>query len=166
MSEKFDDVSLFLVRTFFIRENSEDRESISDVVEFVLISDGEPQQQPPFTINPGINDAWFNTDTAGQGFFIIVYPDLGIVFLSWFTFETSLPDESIPDNLGWAGHRWLTAVGPYSGGPAVLDIEFTTGGVFDSPEPKADQAPGGGTITLKFSVRVFAKDDNRNIGRL
>ena len=103
-----------------------------------------------FQINAGLNDAWFNKDTAGQGFFIIVFPDLGIVFLAWFTFETSLPDESIVANLGWAGHRWFTAVGSYSGDTTVLDIEFTSGGVFDSVEPKPDQISGGGTITVKF----------------
>jgi N-acetylneuraminic acid mutarotase len=107
---------------------------------------------PPagFRINAGHNDAWFFRDTAGQGFFIIVYPDLGLMFLSWFTFETSLPDDSIMANLGWAGHRWFTAVGPYSGDTAVLDIEFTSGGVFDSAEPKPDQVPDGGTVTVKF----------------
>jgi probable HAF family extracellular repeat protein len=106
---------------------------------------------PGFKINAGINDAWFNADTAGQGFFIIAFPDLKFMFLAWFTFETSLPDESIIANLGWAGHRWFTAGGFYSGDTAELEIEFTSGGVFDSIEPKVDQVQGGGTITVKFS---------------
>jgi probable HAF family extracellular repeat protein len=105
----------------------------------------------PFNINAGINDAWFNADTAGQGFFIIAFPDLKFMFLAWFTFETSLPDESIIANLGWAGHRWFTAGGSYSGDTAELEIEFTSGGVFDSIEPTVDQVQGGGTITVKFS---------------
>jgi plastocyanin len=104
-----------------------------------------------FQINRGINDAWFNSDTAGQGFFIIAFPDFGIVFLAWFTFETSLPDDTIIANLGWAGHRWFTAVGTFSGDTAVLDIEFTSGGIFDSVEPTPDQESGKGTITVKFS---------------
>jgi formylglycine-generating enzyme required for sulfatase activity len=103
-----------------------------------------------FGINAGISDAWFNSDTAGQGFFIVVYPDLGLVFLAWFTFETSLPDDSVIANLGWTGHRWLTAIGPYTGTTATLDIELTTGGVFDSPEPAVHQVAGGGTITVEF----------------
>ena len=114
----------------------------------IIVESAEPQA---FLINVGINDAWYNKDTAGQGFFLIVFPDLGLVFLAWFTFETPLPDESIVANLGWAGHRWFTAVGPYPGDTAVLEIEFTSGGVFDSVEPAVDQESGGGTITVKFS---------------
>jgi choice-of-anchor B domain-containing protein len=124
----------------------------------ILLSDGNQglfvlraELGNPFKINAGLNDAWFFKDTAGQGFFIIVYPDLKLMFLSWFTFETTLPDASILANLGWAGHRWFTAVGPYTGDTATLDIEFSSGGVFDSAEPGVEQIPGGGTITVTFS---------------
>jgi hypothetical protein len=33
------------------------------------------EDDQPIAINPGLNDAWFNPDTNGQGFFINVFPD-------------------------------------------------------------------------------------------
>ena len=32
----------------------------------------------------------------------------------------------------------------------MLDVELTSGGIFDSGEPAPDQAPGYGTITIVF----------------
>jgi len=90
-----------------------------------------------FTINSGLNDAWLNPDTAGQGFLIVVLPEAGIVFLAWFTYDTELPPEEAVANLGWSGHRWLTAQGPYDRDTAVLEVFLTEGGVFDSAEPPA-----------------------------
>lgn len=101
-------------------------------------------------INAGLNDAWYNPATAGQGFFITVFPDSGQVFLAWFTYDTERPPENVQATLGEPGHRWLTAFGPYSDNTAVLDVELTQGGVFDAAEPGPTQSPAG-TITLEFS---------------
>ena len=100
-------------------------------------------------INAGLNDAWFNPATAGQGFFIIVFPVIKAMFVAMFTFETELPDPSTMATLGWAGQRWFTAFGDYADNQAVLDIEITSGGVFDSPEPVVSQVPDG-TLTVEF----------------
>ena len=102
-----------------------------------------------FMINAGLNDAWLNTETLGQGFFITVFPEISSIFLAWFTYDTERPDESVTANLGEPGHRWLTAFGPYSGGTSVLSVEVTSGGVFDSPTPEVEQT-GDGTIVLDF----------------
>jgi hypothetical protein len=102
-----------------------------------------------FEINPGLNDAWYYPETTGQGFFITVFPNLELISLAWFTYDTERPAEDVEAFLGDAGHRWLTAVGPYSGDEAQLEITITTGGVFDSAEPEPDNAPGG-TIQLYF----------------
>jgi peptidyl-prolyl cis-trans isomerase A (cyclophilin A) len=102
-----------------------------------------------FSINPGLNDAWFNQDTNGQGFFIVVYPDVKTMFLSWFTFEVERPDESVPANLGEAGHRWITAQGSYSGNQAELDVYISRGGVFDQGTPVPEATPDG-TMTVEF----------------
>jgi hypothetical protein len=107
-------------------------------------------QAEGFPINPGLNDAWYNPDTPGQGFFINVFPNIGQVFLAWFTYDTERPDESVSAILGDPGHRWLTAFGAYAGDHAVLDIEVTQGGVFDAAEPEPAQDIDG-TITLEFS---------------
>ncbi len=58
--------------------------------------------------------------------------------------------ESIPAQLGEAGHRWLTAQGAYAGNQAVLDIHITRGGIFDASPPEPVQNADG-TITIEFS---------------
>ena len=88
-----------------------------------------------FTINAAISDAWFFTETAGQGFFIIVWEDSKLVFLAWFTYETERPPEDVMAILGEPGQRWLTALGPYEGDTALLDVFLSSGMVFDSAEP-------------------------------
>jgi endonuclease I len=103
-----------------------------------------------FQINAGLNDAWFNPATGGQGFFVSVFPNIGQIFLAWFTYDTERPPGDAQALLGEPGHRWLTAFGAYTNNKAVLDIEITQGGVFDSPEPRPTQDLDG-TITLEFS---------------
>lgn len=112
----------------------------------ITVQAAEPD---PFEINAGLNDAWFNPDTAGQGFFITVFPRRSSIFLSWFTYEVTRPDPNIPAQLGEAAHRWVTAFRPYSGDTATLEAELTTGGVFDTEIP-VTQVPDG-TITVKFN---------------
>ena len=102
-----------------------------------------------FTINAGLNDAWYYPGTDGQGFFITVFPDLELLSLAWFTYDTERPAEGVEANLGDAGHRWLTALGPFSGNQAQLEITITSGGIFDSAKPVPVNAPGG-TILLQF----------------
>jgi len=105
--------------------------------------------QQAFQINAGLNDAWYYQVTTGQGFFITVFPQLGYVSLAWFTYDTARPDAGVTANLGEPGHRWLNAVGPYSGNQAVLDVSYATGGIFDSPTTVEEV--GDGTIILTFS---------------
>jgi hypothetical protein len=102
-----------------------------------------------FAINAGLNDAWYNPATPGQGFFVTVYPDIGQVFLAWFTYDVERPPSDVEAILGDPGARWLTAFGPYVDNTAMLDIEITSGGVFDSAEPIPAQNSDG-TIFLEF----------------
>ena len=102
-----------------------------------------------FSIRAGLSDAWYNPDTAGQGFFLTVFPEIGQVFLAWFTFETEGVDVSQTANLGSAGHRWLTAQGPFSGAIATMEITITEGGVFDAAQP-APTHHADGTLLLEF----------------
>jgi len=103
-----------------------------------------------FLINPGLNDAWSNSETSGQGFFIVVYPVKGTMFLSWFTFEIERPDESVTALLGEPGHRWMTAQGKYAGNTAVLDIVLSQGGIFDAGTPPSVPSRYG-TMVVEFS---------------
>jgi hypothetical protein len=111
-----------------------------------ILAGSEPAE---FSINAGLNDAWYYPETDGQGFFITVFPNLEMISLGWFTYDTEPPAEGAEANLGDPGHRWLTAAGPYSGNQAQLDITITSGGIFDSAEPLPVNAPGG-TILLQF----------------
>jgi hypothetical protein len=108
-----------------------------------------PGDEPAFKINAGLNDAWFNPDTDGQGFFITVFEDIQLMFLAWFTYDTERPPEDFEANLGEPGHRWITAFGSYEGDTAELEIEITSGGVFDSAVPAVSQHTNG-TITVQF----------------
>lgn len=104
-----------------------------------------------FQINSAISDNWFEPATNGQGFFIIVWEESKYIFLSWFTYETERPPEDAMANLGEPGHRWLTAQGPYDGDTAVLDVNLSAGGVFDSEEPKVDDAVPVGEMVITWT---------------
>ena len=104
---------------------------------------------PSININAGLNDAWYNPMTDGQGFFITVFPNLGYVSLAWFTYDTELPGEGDTANLGDPGHRWLTALGVIEGNKSVMGISVATGGIFDTPTDI--ERYDDGTITLTFS---------------
>ena len=105
-----------------------------------------------FRINAGLNDAWYDPVTNGQGFFITVFADLGFASLAWFTYDTELPPNDAEANLGDPGHRWMTAVGPIVGNQVRMNIEMTAGGLFDkATEIERTDPPGsGGTIVLTF----------------
>jgi len=120
----------------------------SDVEDIVADYDVIPGEN--FTINAGLNDAWYYPETDGQGFFITVLPGEEMVFLGWFTYDTELPAEDEMTNLGHPGLQWLTAQGGYSGGQAVLEIDFAYGGIFDSGDPLPEHSPGG-SILLQFN---------------
>lgn len=105
-----------------------------------------------FVINPGLNDAWYNRATDGQGLLIAVFPVIKLMFAAWFTYDTERPPGDVEAILGDPGHRWLTAQGPYSGDTANLKVFVTAGGEFDAAEPPAmiDLA-GDGTLTIEFA---------------
>jgi len=108
--------------------------------------------EPAFVINAAMSDAWFFPDTAGQGFFIIVWEDQKLIFLAWFTYDTERPPEDVMANLGEPGHRWLTALGPYDGDSALLDVFLSSGMIFDSAAPPATtEQMEGATIEIVWS---------------
>jgi glucose/arabinose dehydrogenase len=115
------------------------------------ISDGTVK--PEFLqMNVGFSDAWFDPSTSGQGFYISVLSDRGLVTLAWFTYDTERPPEDVTANLGEPGHRWLTALGSFTGNQAIMDIEFASGGIFNASTviERTDPPGSDGTITLTF----------------
>lgn len=103
-----------------------------------------------FQVNAGMNDAWYNPATDGQGFFVTVFPKLQLMFLGWFTYDVERPPQGVTATIGEPGHRWITASGGISGDTATLDVDLVVGGVFDSELPEPSHTPDG-TITIKFN---------------
>jgi len=93
-------------------------------------------------INAGMDGAWFDPNTPGQGFFIDAHPDPeggNFIFVSWFTFGEDTA----------SGQRWLTAQGSFEGSIAEIDVFETTGGSFDDPqEPSTTKV---GTMSLNLT---------------
>ncbi|MFT5141201.1 MAG: hypothetical protein ACI9CB_002873 [Rhodothermales bacterium] len=106
--------------------------------------------QAHININAGLNDAWVSADAPFQGFFFTVFPDIDLFFLSWFTFDSVLPGLGITAEFGAADQRWVTGAGFYSGDSVTLNVELTSGGIFNGSNPLASQETGYGTITVTF----------------
>ena len=106
-------------------------------------------ESTPFSqINAGFNDIWRNpVKKGGQGIFVVVLPESQRIFIGWFTYDLMQPPEDAEFILGHAGHRWYTAAGPYDGNIALLELELTQGGIFDSAEVPAQEVVG--SVTLK-----------------
>lgn len=103
-----------------------------------------------FQINAGLNDAWVNDSAPFQGMFITVFPDLGLVFVAWFTFD-SAPPAGGTATFGGIGQRWVTGLGTIDGDRVSLNMELTTGGSFNAAEPEPVQDTGYGTMLIVFS---------------
>jgi hypothetical protein len=93
-------------------------------------------------INAGMDGAWFDPATSGQGFFIDSHPDPeggNTIFVSWFTYG----------NTTASGQRWLTALGSFTGSVADIDVYETTGGNFDDPQDPTTTKVG--TMSIDFT---------------
>ncbi len=111
-----------------------------------------------FKINAAMSDAWFFPDTAGQGFFIIVWGHSKLVFLAWFTYDTERPPEDVTAIFGEPGHRWVTALGPFEGDTALLDVFLSSGMILDSAEPPVTTEQFEGA-----TIEIIWNDCNKGI---
>lgn len=102
------------------------------------------------TINAGMNDAWVSDDAPFQGFFLTIYEDLKLSFLSWFTYD-SVPPGGADAVFGAKGQRWVTGGDIFNGNSVTVNVELTSGGIFNGSVPQATQQPGYGTITIVFN---------------
>lgn len=102
-----------------------------------------------FTINAGLNDAWVSDQAPFQGLFITVYPELGLVFVAWFTFDSPVtPGMAV---FGAGDQRWVTGLGVFEGNRVNVELELTTGGGFLDDGLVAIQQAGYGNLELVFS---------------
>jgi len=102
-----------------------------------------------FFLNASLNGSWFNPAFPGQGFFLDVFPVIKQLFLAWFTYDVAPPADPSEATVGAAGHRWLTAFGPYTDNQAELAIELTQGGLFVDTQA-VSQDTMYGTINIEF----------------
>ncbi len=110
-----------------------------------------PSLPSDFTINAGLNDAWVSADAPFQGFFFTVFPELGLFFLAMFTFDSVPPGPGVPPAVfGAVDQRWVSGVSAYFGNSVTINVELTSGGIFNASEPLATQESGYGTITIVF----------------
>jgi hypothetical protein len=95
----------------------------------------------PFQINPGISDAWYNPDSDGQGFLVMVWEEIGTMFAGWFTYGADSAEGK---------NYWMTAQGPYQENTGELAVTVSQNGAFDSPQPAPQKTPDG-TLTITYS---------------
>lgn len=82
-------------------------------------------------IDPVLSGSWYDPDTSGQGFFFDILGQLSLMSVGWFTYDLQRPAADALATIGEPGHRWLTALGNFSGNRATLDLEVTSGGIFN-----------------------------------
>ena len=67
-----------------------------------------------------------------------------------FTFDSEVPAGEDTAIFGAFDQRWVTGGGFYVGDSVTINVELTTGGIFDGSVPLASQQSGYGTITIVF----------------
>ena len=94
----------------------------------------KPDNKRSFKVNIGINGAWYNPQTSGQGFLFDIFPVNNLMFLSWFTYDTNFASANLTSQIGNPENRWLTASGPLvEDGTSNLAVFDSTGGLFNIP---------------------------------
>lgn len=89
----------------------------------------ELETAPAFAIGEGLDGAWYDPGTSGQGFFVDVLADRGQLALGWYTFAAGAPAGS------GDGHRWYTGVGDYAGALAEPTLFLSRDGAFGTAQP-------------------------------
>jgi len=97
-------------------------------------------------INAGMSGAWTNLDTLGQGMFLDVIESSGQIFLGWFTYEA---DQGINGDEQDNTHRWMVAIGPFTGNTAELELLSVSGGTFNGPDEVTETPVGTATLTFR-----------------
>ncbi len=136
---------LFAVREETVADNARLMRPGGLTVEWTL------DEEPTFQINAGLNDVWFDHATDVQGFSFVVFPEVELFFLTYFTFDTERPAAEVEADLGEPGHRWLTALGEWDGNIVTLNVELTSGGIFNDPEAEIVQEADYGSMVIEFT---------------
>ncbi|HET6603755.1 MAG TPA: hypothetical protein VFG21_06000 [Xanthomonadaceae bacterium] len=100
----------------------------------------ELESAPAFAIGEGLDGAWYDPATSGQGFFVDVLADRGQLALGWYTYAMGAPTG------GGDGHRWYTGVGDYAGASATPALFLSRGGAFVDPQPVQTESVGAAQL--------------------
>jgi len=109
--------------------------------------------QEQFKINSGLNGAWLNPETTGQGILMEMLPSLDLGFMGWYTFDAQAPADDAATTIGYAGHRWLTGLGSINreNNSITFDLVNTTDGIFNNNQAVNNSAASTyGTMTITF----------------
>jgi hypothetical protein len=100
----------------------------------------------PIDADFALSGNWYAPATSGQGLAVEINPNSSAAFAAWYTY---MPNGTAA---GAAGQRWYTAQGAFAPGmrSIPLQINETTGGVFDTPTP-----PGQKTVVVGSGTLVF-----------
>lgn len=120
----------------------------------------ELDASPDFNITEGLNGAWMDPSTPGQGVFVDVVAESGDFVLGWFTYGANGPTGHPGDE-----HAWMTAQGTFQGDTATLDVYLTTGGRFEDPMPPSTSKIGQMTVMFTdcdHGAAQYRFDDGRS----
>ncbi len=125
----------------------------TDINDYLVKVTSIAEFQERFILNSGLNGAWLNTQTPGQGILIEMLPGLDIGFMGWYTYDTQDPSDTT-STIGYAGHRWLTGLGniDQDNHSITFDLVNTTGGLFNNNQAVTNSDAGTyGTMTITFT---------------
>lgn len=91
-------------------------------------------------INPGISGTWSDPNRPGQGFVLDVVPAINSLIVGWFTWSATEAGR----------HDWFSAIGPITTNTATVNLQRSTGGLFNSATP-AVVTTSIGSATFRFS---------------
>lgn len=105
----------------------------------VVVLAGTVDPLPREVIDEGLDGAWYEPATAGQGWLFDVRAADRFLLGAWFTYGSGAT--ATPSKVGHSSQRWLTLQGNYDGSQAQLPIYSSSGGQFD-------QAGGVSTVQV------------------
>lgn len=97
-------------------------------------------------LQPGLTGSWYEPQTSGQGFMVVVYGDTlygqGTVLASWLTYDNVVG--------GCEHQRWYTLSGPIVRGQTHVSMTIyrNTGGNFNAPPITTALPVGTATLSL------------------
>jgi hypothetical protein len=104
----------------------------------------ELAEAPKFAISEGMDGAWYNPATSGQGLYIDSLGEQGQFGFAWFSWSTGAPGSSRPGE-----QVWWSGVGDVEGARADVQLYASSGGAFNTPTQVQTQAVGSGEFEFK-----------------